>query len=115
MGNLSYHNGGRGVYALGGNGLTYINNTAYDNCHDLGDNCGDVVDIFGLTNSTFDSNIAWTTRSGTAAFVMGAALGRPYSGNIFKNNLTFDGTPGHTAFSPSDENRNTANREVNQN
>jgi hypothetical protein len=103
MGNLAYHNGGRGLYAGGTRApspaFVFINNTGYDNCHDLGAGCGDIVNLFGMMNSTFENNIAWTTFNGAGAFVLGNPNGAPVTGNVFKNNLTFDGTAGHNAYS----------------
>jgi Malectin domain len=49
-----------------------------------GAGCGDVVNLFGMTNSTFNNNIAWTTFSGASALVFGDPQGRPNTGNVFK-------------------------------
>jgi Malectin domain len=95
-GNVAYHNGGRGIYALGGAYMTFINNIGYDNCHDLGAGCGDITYI-ACHSCTWDNNIAWTTFSGSNAIVFNAS-GAEDDGNVFTNNLSFDGTPGHLAY-----------------
>jgi hypothetical protein len=95
MGNVAYHNGGRGIYTLGGAYMTFINNIGYDNCHDLGAGCGDVVYV-ACHSCTWQNNIAWTTFSGSNALVFNPA-GADDS-NVLKNNLSFDGTPGHLSY-----------------
>jgi hypothetical protein len=99
MGNVVYNIGGRGIYVLSGGSsakFTVINNTSYNTCFDNIGGCAPCDVLFGTVNSTWENNICWTTNDtgSEKRAIHFTGDGRANTGNVYTNNLTFNGTPG---------------------
>ncbi len=102
--NLSFSNGGGGVHVYYSDYVTARNNTAYHNYLDLlntGTLRGD-INACTASNCTFINNIAVSDPAeesyNTAYADAGASSSAPNLGNVYSNNLSFDGTAGQSSL-----------------
>lgn len=93
--NLCFDNGGRGLYVMSANSkVVFRNNTSYKNSRILG--VGELVVHDSAGDIQFINNIAWAL-SNRNAIADDGAWGN--NSNItWKNNLTFNGTPGSSSI-----------------
>jgi serralysin len=95
--NLIYGNGGQGIALYYSNNVTIRNNTAFDNVRDplLGYTGGDIF-VVNSSHVTGVNNIAVTniTTNSKIRSIWDQTWDGTNIGNVWANNLTFDGNPG---------------------
>jgi serralysin len=102
--NLCYNNGAKGIQVYLSDNVTVRNNTCYFNNRDSGAHSGGTwrgeLNHSMSSNNTWENNIAVSNpaynKENTAIFA-GALKGYKSTGNIFHNNLTFNGIPGNAS------------------
>ncbi len=100
LGNIAYHNGGKGIHVFRSGHVTVANNTAYNNNWDT---CNpgtwraeiSAVDSVG---STFINNIAWTIRGSGVTAANAPFMAHSGASNTWANNLAY-GAPNDFADS----------------
>ena len=109
--NVAYGNGGRGVHINHSDHVTVTGNRTYGNNQDTANSAtwrGEITAEFS-SNNRFERNIAYAVPRGgdvrryNVALNDASAGGYVNRGNVWINNVAFDGTPGHrSAMIPRD-------------
>lgn len=104
--NLGYNTGGSCIHVFSSDGVSIINNTCYDGYHDtyITQTTGrGMINASNSTSDIFSNNISYAVPFGSGGPSHTTAAG-DYSfgsenfGNIWSNNLTYNGTSGQASF-----------------
>jgi serralysin len=102
--NLCYNNGAKGIQVYLSDYVTVRNNTCYFNNRDSGKYSGGTwrgeLNHSMSSNNTWENNIAVASpmyNKENTAILIGALNGYKSTGNVFRNNLTFNGVPGEAS------------------
>ena len=118
--NVAYNNGGRGVHINHSDHVTVTGNRTFGNNQDRANPAtwrGEITAEFS-SNNHFEKNIAYAVPRGgdvrryNVAVNDAAAGGYVNRGNVWVNNVTFDGKPGHRSANISSSTRLEASRNL---
>jgi len=106
QGNLCYNNGGKGIHVYYSSNVTVANNTVYNNSLDTQNNGtwrGELSNVCS-NNVTWINNVSWAVPAPSHPILkfntamIEAGSGCPTDNVVWKNNITFNGTPGQPSL-----------------